>query len=460
VQSVAPGTTSSINSANPSIQVQGVYLGSVPEGQPGAEPIKLSLEEAVRRGILYNLGSVSADQATRLARGQRLAAVAQILPDVTGELRESIQQINLAAQGFRISVPIPNFRFPSVVGPFNSFDARARMTESLSITGLRNWRASQQNVASAEYSAKDSREIVVLAVAGSYLQLVAAAARIQSAQAQLNAARAIYDQAVDRNRSGVNARIDVNRTQVELQVQQQRLTSLTNDFEKQKLALARLIGLPLAQRFTVGDSLPFRDLPEPSVADLLRTLNARPDIQAAEAQVKAAQLTRSAAAAEMYPALEVAADYGANGINPSSQAHGTFAVSGGVRFPIFRSGRIRADIEQADAALAQRKAEAEDLKGRAEQDLRNAALDLSAATQQVRVANSNRALAAETLEQARDRFRAGVADTVEVVQAQQAVATAELDYITSLFAWNLARVSIARAIGQTEQGLAQMLGGR
>src|SRR5262249_5974161 len=260
-QAPVGGQPNSVNTLNPSIQIQGPYQGSVPTGLAGPQTITLKLEEAIRRGILYNLGSVTSANATRQARGQRLAAAAQSLPDVTGELREAVQQINLAAQGLNVSVPIPNFRFPTVVGPFNNLDARARLAESLSLTSVRNWRSSQENVRSTELSAKDSRELVALAVAGTYIQLIAAAARIQSANAQIEAAQAIYNQAVDRNRSGVSARIDVNRSQVELQTQQQRLTSLSNDFEKQKIALARLIGLPMSQAFTLADAIPFREAP-------------------------------------------------------------------------------------------------------------------------------------------------------------------------------------------------------
>jgi outer membrane protein TolC len=185
---------------------------------------------------------------------------------------------------------------------------------------------------------------------------------------------------------------------------------------------------------------------------IAQSVNGRADVQAAAAQMKSAEFARKAAVAEYYPSVGVMADYGVIGENPS-QSHGTFSVTGAVQFPIFRSGRIRADIDQADAALAQHRAEYEDLKARAEQDVRNAALDLTAAAQEVHVAESNRALAADTLVQSRDRFRAGVADTVEVVQAQESVASAEQDYISSLYALNLAEVSLARATGQTEQGI-------
>ncbi len=386
--------------------------------------------------------------------------MAQLLPDINGSVREAVEQINLAAEGLRISLPLPGFHFPSIVGPFNYIDARANLTESLSVTGLRNWRAGQENVRSAELSVKDSRELVALAVSGTYLQILASAARIETAKTQIETARTVYTQAVDRNRSGLNAHIDVSRSQVELQTQQQRLTSLTNDFEKQKLSLARLIGLPMAQVFTLTDPIPHpASAAAPNLDDLLHTaLAGRPDIQAAEAQVKAAELVHKAAVAEYYPSVDLAADYGAIGVNPS-QSHGTFSVTGSVQFPIIRSGRIRADIDQAAAALAQRKAEYEDAKTRAEQDVRSAVLDVTAASQQVQLAESNRGLAADTLQQARDRFRAGVADTVELVQAQESVATAEQDYISALFALDIAEVSLARATGQTEQGIARLLAG-
>jgi outer membrane protein TolC len=457
----APGSAASVNTSNASIQIDGAYQGSTAVGTVSPQVLPLSLSDAIQRGLKYNLGPIGAGEAARQARALRLAAVAQLLPDVTGSVRETVQQINLVAEGLRISAPIPGFRFPTILGPFNNFDARATFNENLSVTALRNWRSSQENVHSAELSFQDSRELVALAVAGSYLQLIAAAARIQTAQAQIETARTVYQQAVDRNTSGLNARIDVSRSQVELQTQQQRLTSLTNDFEKQKISLARLIGLPMAQRYNLSDIIPYHDAPPADVDDLIQhALTSRPDVQAASVQVKAAELVRKAASAEYYPSLDVSADYGATGVTPTNQAHGTFSVAGGVQFPIFRSGRIRADIEQADAALSQRKAEYEDIKGRAEQDVRTALLDSGAAAQQVKVADSNRTLAADTLTQARDRFRSGVSDTVELVQAQESVATAEQDYISALYAFNLAQVSVARAIGQTERGITRLLQGR
>ena len=451
------GGANSVNTSNPTVQIQGAYQGSRTSSDKLVKPVMdLTLEDAMRRGFQYNLGAVNANEYGRQARALRLAALAALMPDVNGSVRESVQQINLAAQGLRIHVP--GFSFPSTVGPFNYFDARANMTETLSMTGLHNLRSTEEGVRAAGFLLSDSKELIALAVSGSYLQLISSAARIETAAAQIETARVVLQQAVDRNKSGLNARIDVNRSQVEFQTQQQRLVSLSNDFEKQKLALARLIGLPLAQRFNLSSAIPYKEPPPLDLDDLVQhALKDRHDVKAAEAQVKAGELARRAAVAEYLPSLDVTADYGAIGVTPTNQAHGTFTVAGAVRFPIFRSGRIRADIEQADAVLSQRKAEYSDTQGRAEQEVRSAALDIGAAIQQLKVSRSNRELASDTLTQARDRFRAGVSDTVEVVQAQESVATAEQDYISAMFALSLARISLARAIGQTEQGILRLV---
>jgi outer membrane protein TolC len=182
----------------------------------------------------------------------------------------------------------------------------------------------------------------------------------------------------------------------------------------------------------------------------------RSDLKAADAQVRAAELSRKAATAERYPTLGIDANYGVIGINPAS-SHGTFSVTGQLKFPIWAGGRIGGDIEQADALLQQRRAQYEDLKARVEADVRNAFLDLNAASDQVRVAQSRRELAQDELAQARDRFASGVADTVEVVQAQEVVSSAEQDYIASLNAHNLAKASVARATGQAEKIMRDLL---
>jgi outer membrane protein TolC len=266
----------------------------------------------------------------------------------------------------------------------------------------------------------------------------------------------VYQQAVDRNKAGVNARIDVLRSQVELQVQQQRLRSLQADLEKQKLNLGRLIGLPPGQAFNMTDTAPYAPLEGLDLAQALeRAYKNRSDLQASQAQVEAAEHTRRAAISEHLPSLGVSADYGVIGVAPDN-SHGTFTLTADLHVPIFDGGRIQGEVDQASAALDQRKAELADLRGQIDYQVRSAFVDLQAAIDQVRVSRSSVDLAAETLSQARDRFSAGVADTIETVQAEESVAASNEDYISSLYSYNLAKVTLARAMGVAEESMKQL----
>ena len=203
--------------------------------------------------------------------------------------------------------------------------------------------------------------------------------------------------------------------------------------------------------------MPFAATPAITLEDALKqAVSQRSDLQAAEAQLRAAERSRSAARAERLPALSLSADYGAIGMNPSD-AHGTFSVVGSLKFPIWQGGRIEGDIEQASAALAQRQAELEDLRGQVEADVRKVYLDLEAARSQVQVATENLQVTKENLKLTRQRYDAGVTDNVEVVQSQESVAGAELDYINSVFSHNVAKLSLARPVGQAGDNFAQFL---
>jgi outer membrane protein TolC len=451
----------SVNTLNSTLQIQGNLQGSVPGNDPVAqEPLALTLAQAVRRGLQFNLSAISSNTALREANAQRAAARAELLPDVNGAARESVLQTDLAAAGFRASTlssgpGTPAFNFPTVIGPYNYFDVRASLSQSLAdLTRLHNYRSGKESARAAGMTAIDTRELIVLAVTGAYLQVIADQSRVDTARAQIATAQVTYTQAADRNRSGLNARIDVNRSLVELQTEQQRLNSLLNDLAKQKISFARLIGLQQSQPIALTDAQPFKVADAMSGVDEMIRLAwiQRPDVRAAEAQVHAAEETRHAATSEYLPSAALNADYGLIGVNPS-QSHGTFTLTGSLQFPIFRSGRISADVEQANSALAQRRAELEDIRGQAEQDVRNARLDLDTASEQIKLAESNRRLAADTLDQARDRFSAGLADTVELVQAQESAATSEQDYISAMYSYQLARAALARATGGAENSI-------
>jgi outer membrane protein TolC len=452
------GQQGSATTMNGTVQVQGSFQGSVPSAQAAGAPLQLSLDEAVRRGLQYNLGAVGFQQLVRQAQGIERTQRANLLPQISGGLTFTEQQTDLAALGFSSIKTPAAAAFPTVIGPFHYFDFRAGLTQSiLDITRRKNFRASQENVKASQLASQDARDLVVLAVTGAYLQVISAAARIDSTRAQVATAQAAFQQASDRYTAGTAPRIDALRSQVELQTQQQRLTSVENDFAKLKIGLGRLIGLPPGQELTLSDALPFAPVTGLSVDEaLVRAYANRADLKAAQAQVHAAELVHQGAMAERLPTLEVSGDYGVIGTSPVN-SHGTFGVTGALRFPIWQGNRVRGDVQQADAAVEQRRAEYQDLRGRIDADVRSAFLDLTSAASLVAVSQSNRDLAGQTLVQARDRFAAGVADTIEVVQAQEAVASAEQDYIASLYAHNLAKASLARAMGQADQGIKQFL---
>jgi outer membrane protein TolC len=457
VQTPVPGVTSSVNTLNTSVQVQGPYAGSV---AGTAKPFagKLSLREAVARGLEYNLGTEGLTQAMRQARGQARVARSSLLPNLNGYLREVVETENLTALGLRIKVPIPGFSFPTIVGPFNYYDLRATLTQTVAdLTALNNYRSAQELVKANEAALRDARDLVVLAAGGAYLQVMAAEARVRSAQAQIDTAQALFKQTQERRAVGLNPQIDVNRSQVQLQTQQQRLMSLENDLAKQKINLARLVGLPVNDNYEITDDIPYSPAPDLTLEQALKqAYENRADLQSAEAQVRAAERARSATRWEHAPSLALSADYGAIGVNPG-QSHGTFTVVGTLRIPIWQGGRTEGETQEADAALGQRRAELEDVRGRIEADVRDAFLDLKTAANQLEVARNNQTVARQTLDLTRQRFEAGIAESLEVTQAQESVVTADLDYITSVFAHNLSKVALARAIGKAEERLGQFL---
>ena len=458
-QSASPG--SGVATLDSSVQVSGDYSGSVASAAAGSGPITLTLSDALKFGLQTNLGSISANNSTRATRAERIQALSALLPNIAVNASETVTQVNLAAYGFQFNLPPGlNFAIPTVVGPFSYSQLQGTLSQSIyDPVQRRNWKAAKETERASILSAKDTRELVVFAVGGTYLQTITASARVTSQRAQVDNARAVYNQAVTRRAAGTNSKIDVMRSLVELQTQEQRLSSLEADLRKQKITLARVIGLPQDRELRLAEPLSFSETVVPEAdAAIRRALQRRADLQSSEAQVKAAEQALSAAHAERLPSVGINGDYGVIGPNPANN-HGVFAITGSVNMPVWQGGRVRGDIQQAESTLDQRRAELADQRARVEQDVRNAIIELQTASGQVHLADTNRGYANETLSESRDRFAAGVATTVEVVQAQEQVASAENDYISSLFSFDLSRLSLARATGDAETGLPDLLKG-
>ena len=431
------------------------FLGSVPQGKATGKELPLTLSGAIARGLKNNLGSVLERQGVRAARGAQLTVLSKLLPNLTAGATESSQQINLAGFGFP---GLPGIQ--QIIGPFGLSDARAYLSQPiLDLRAIRDNQAARQEVKASNYSNRDARDTVVLVVTGLYLQAVAGASRVEAANAEVATAEAVYQQAQDFKRAGVVPAIDVLRAQVELRSQQQRLIFSRNELEKQKLRLARAIGLADGQPFRLTDTVPFAAAPPLTVdAAIARAYSSRMDYQSAAARLRVAELRRQAAEAGRLPSLAFDGNYGT--IGPSlANSHGTFAAAVSLNIPVFQGGRVRGEVLQADAALEQQRARLEDLRGGIAFEVRTAFLDMTAAGDQVGVAGSAVDLAHQQLTQAQDRFAAGVTSNLEVVQAQEAVATANENYISSLYAHNAAKASLARAIGGAEQLIPAFLQG-
>ena len=445
-------TTSTPGQPIPGTQGVSPFAGSVP-AKPVPGVIAISLQDAIDRGLKQNLGLLLSDTNTRAARGQRWEQLSALLPHVTATPYVADSQINLAELGF---TSIGGATLPASVGPFSYFDARVNVAQSLFDSKLiNNTRAASQNVKSAEYTFKDARDLVVLAVGYVYLQAIADEARIATAEAQVATAKALYDQAADQVNAGTSPEIDGLRAKVELQTRQQQLIQARNNFGIQMLTVARVIGLAPGQEFELTDKSPYRPFEGITVDDAMkRAYASRSDYLAAMTDVRAAVYARKAAVAGYYPSLSFNADYGAAGSHPSTATQ-VFDVRGTLSIPVFQGNSVHADILQADARLQQTRERLDNLRAQIDADIRTALLNLQSSADQVNVARSNIDLAEETLLQSRDRFSAGVTDTVEVVQSQQAVASAHEQYISSLYNYNFAKISLVRAMGIAEAGVKE-----
>jgi outer membrane protein TolC len=430
------------------------FQGSVATGEVSAQPIDLTLDDAIQRGLKANLGVILSGTQTVAARGQRLSQLQALLPSVEGSLQETVMQEDLPAQGLRIK------GFPTIIGPFGFTDLRAKLNWSLvDVASLRNYLAARHNFTAAQLSAQDARELVVLVVGNAYLLALADETQVASVEAQVSTAKVSLDQAMDSHQAGTAPLLDELRSRVDYQSLEQQLIVARNALEKDKLALARTIGLPLAQSFTLADKAPYAVFDQIDVAAAIRQaqLN-RKDLAAMAEQTKAAEQQRKAATAERLPTIKFEGDYGDIGVNLKT-SHGTGDASGVLSVPLFDEFALRGEAQVAQAQLETARAQLSDKNAQVDADVRDALLDIASAQQQVQVARSSVELANEALSEAQQRYANGVSDNLAVSQAQQSVAQANDQYVASLYRHNVAKLSLARALGAGEN-YKNYLGGK
>ncbi|MGE3490127.1 MAG: TolC family protein [Vicinamibacterales bacterium] len=440
----------------PSGPTRSPFLGSVPATDIAGPPLALSLSEALRRGLERNLGVLLEEQRVRTAEGARWRQLGGLLPDISGRIYEQREKVNLAALGFSGFPGVPQ-----VIGPFNVFDARLSVSQPvIDTSAVFEAKAGAAGLRAERYGYQDARDLVMLVVSNLYLQAVAAESRIDAARSQLDTAESLYQLAVDQNRAGVVPRIEVLRADVERKAASQRRIVADNEGARARSALAQAIGLPFQQQFSIADPMPY----SPAAAvDVDLAMSAaylrRADFLQAQARVAAASAALSAARADRLPRLTFDGNYGWIGTDPST-ALSTFSVAANVRVPIFSAATTKARTIESDAELRRRQTELEDLRGRISYEIQTSLRDLNAAAELVAVAQSAVDLAAEALTQARDRFAAGVATNVEVIQAQEATVAAREGRIASLYSHNVAKAGLARAIGVGERDFSGFMGGQ
>jgi len=441
---------------NSDLQTQNPYVGGVPTGKASPTPLSLSLEDAVARGLRQNLGGLLSSDALSGAQGERWRTLSALLPNLTTGTSFGVRQNDLKAV---IGIDVPGH--PPVIGPFGVFDTRAYLDQSVfNWQSIESARSSAAQVKSAQYSYKNARELIVVVVVSNYLLVIADQSQVESALAQRDTAKVIFDQTADQKKAGLAAAVDVLRSDVELQAREQRLILARNNLAKQKRVLARAIGLPAGQTFNITTEAAYQPLTTSTLEDALQqAYRSRADYQSLSEQVRSAELQKKAASAERYPTLSALVDYGSIGTNTASN-HGTLDAAAELRLPIFQGGRVHGDNLVANSMLARAKQRLEDLRASIDQEVRNVFLDLQDTAQEVAVEQNAVRLATQTLQQSRDRFSSGVTDNIEVVQAQESLADSNDAYIASLYRYNIAKISLARAIGFAESNYAQYLKGQ
>ncbi|HXM48370.1 MAG TPA: TolC family protein [Pyrinomonadaceae bacterium] len=426
-----------------------------PQQIPGAAkvsagPSALSLEQAIKLAIENNLATLLAKERRNEARGFAKEARAGLLPNISGAAYQASVTENLAALGFTPG------RFPgftsTFIGPFKNFDARVRLEQTIfSLSALRTFQAGRAGVRVAEMEEDLAREQVATFASLAYLESMRADRAVSAAQANVTLAQTLLKLAQDQRDAGIATGVDLTRAETRLAQEQVRLSRAQTDAEQGRLQLQRIVGLPLGSPLTLTDPLSFviETLPAIETA-VAQAEDTRAEVRVAQAQVTETVYQRRAARAEQLPSLEFLGDYGVSGITPTNSDLPTRRAAVQLNVPIFNGGLTRGRIQVASSRANEAELQLASVRGQVEEDVRLAFSGLRTTAETVRAADLAVTLAERELEMARDRFRAGVADSIEVVTAQTVLANARLDQVSALAVYNGARLNLAAALGRAQ----------
>jgi outer membrane protein TolC len=427
---------------------------------PGALP--LSLDDAIARGEKHNLQQLLVIQNERMVQGQVLTVENSLLPSLTAKGALEAQQINLAALGFKgtslAEFGINPATFPTIV-KVNTAEAQIKLNQQLfNVPAYYLYRSAQKAANAAHFSTLNGLGAVTLSVGTQYLLALADAAQIDNARALEKADEVAYQQAKESHDAGVGTNLDMLRARVQLQTQQQAVINSENAFAKDKIQLNRIIGLPADQEITLTDTAPYAEFAELPLADAMQlAFQRRKDLLSLQAQLEVATQARKAVRAERYPTVAFDGYYGVLGVI-GGLYHGVFSATGKVSVPIFQEGQLRGESEVATAQAIALREQIDSLRVSIEWQIRAAMLDVQSSNELVKVARSNVELATQEVQDASDRFRAGVEDNLPVVQAQAVLAQAQSRLVQTLYQYNQSKLTLARNTGVVETQYKVYLG--
>jgi outer membrane protein len=409
--------------------------------------MSLTLNQAVALAIKQNPTEQIAVLNAAESKQDKNIARAALLPQANLAVSESAERINLEAfLGERI------LGFPEHAGPFQIFSAGPTFSAPIFDLALfRRYQAAQESAKAEKFNSLSTREQVILLVVSQYIGTLRAVASVQASQSRVELAQALYDQAADLQKQGVGTGIDTLRANVELQNEKQTLLVAEADRDRSLFGLSKLLNLDPRQRLELADSLGFFDTPQPDVeASIESALNERQEWKQIEEQLKAAGYQKKAESESRLPALNFNGDWAYEG-SSSTTGIPTYNYTAAVNMPIFTGGRIRAEVVKADLEIKKLQQQEDDLRNQIALDVKTALLNLDSARNEVQVANLGVQLSQQEVDQARDRFRAGVANNIEVIQAQDSLSRANDNQIAALYRFNQARADFARSVGEMEK---------
>lgn len=436
--------------------------GGVMVEQGSRQSMPLSLDEAIGLGMKHNLQLELARQNQHMVHGEVLTVANNLLPSLTAKASTGTQEINLAAMGFKPAslegFGLPPGAFHEIV-KVNTTSAQLSMSQQLfNVPAYYLYRAAQKADRVASMTALNAEGAVTIGVGSGYLLALADASQIENARALEKADDVALRQAMDSHDAGVGTNLDVLRARVQLQTQEQAVVRAENTFAKDKIALNRAMGLPADQELTLTDKSPYSEFAELPLADAMKlAFERRKDLLSLEAQLEVAERARKAVKYERLPSLSFDGHYGVLG-ETTGLYHGVFAAEGKLSVPIFEEGQLRGEREVADAQVNGLRQQIASLRVTIESQIRSAMLDVNSSAALVKVARSNVDLSTEELQQATDRFTAGVDDNLAVVQAQAALASAQSQLVGTLYRYNVSKLMLARNTGVVESQYRVYLG--